>query len=154
MSNAKLSVICMLVCSGLLSCAPPTSFPPPAPSPAWAWTIDLAQSGGFAGVNLTVRVDSNGEITARDVRRGREIHRPLADSARRELEGLLTSLRLRGPGGVPSVCADCFLYGLEIKSRGQDASWRGDDTTLVDSGAADLIRLLGRLRDEALSGAN
>ena len=153
MSNSR-RAICFLVIASLTSCAPPTSFPPPIPSPDWNWTIALVKSGGFAGVDLRVRAESTGELGASDVHSGREVRKPLSASDVRELEALLAVLSLRRPGGAPSACADCFLYDLEITSRGRTSYWRGDDTTLEASGAADLIRLLERLRDAALSSAN
>jgi hypothetical protein len=112
------------------------------------------QSGGFAGVNLAVLVKSDGEITAQDVRSGREVTKPLSDSDMQELERLLAALDLGGARAAPSACADCFLYDLEISGHGATDRWRGDDTTLDESGAGDLIRLLVQLRDEALSGAS
>src|SRR5574340_291227 len=154
MTNSTRAAICLLVIASLSSCAPPTSCPPPIPSPNSNWTISLAQTGGFAGVNLRVRADSTGALSASDVRSGREIRRPLSASDVDDLEGLLAVLSLHDAGGAPSVCADCFLYDLEITNRGETSIWRGDDTTLDVSGAADLIQLLQELRDSALSNAN
>ena len=154
MSNSKRAAVCLALVVGLSSCAPPTSFPPPIPSPSKTWNITLSQAGGFAGVDLRVRADSNGALSASDALSGRQIRKPLSASDVKDLEALLVELRLRHPGGTPSACADCFLYDLEITNRGQTGYWRGDDTTLDASGAADLIGLLKRLRDQALSNAS
>jgi hypothetical protein len=153
MLNPRSAVACALVAIGLWSCAPSGSFPPPIPSPVAEWTISLAQSGGFAGVNLLVRVDSDGTITAHNGRSGGEVTLPLSKSDLQEVERLLVGLELKSPNGARSACADCFLYDLEISLNGRTTRWQGDDTTLHESGVEDLIWLLGRLRDQALTGA-
>jgi hypothetical protein len=154
MSNAKLAVLCVMTAAGILSCTSRVAFPPPIASPANDWSLVLVQSGGFAGVNLTIQADSDGKITAKDARSGREITRPLSDSKLQELGALLAALDVRGDRGATSACADCFLYDLEITGPGGTTRWRGDDTTLDGSGTENLIRLLVKLRDEALSGAS
>ena len=153
MSKAKQAVFHVLLAIILWSCEPWRPFPPPVPSPARNWTVVLAQSGGFAGVNLVVRVASDGEITAQDGRNGRETTKHLSDSDLKELERLLANVNLGDSSAEPSACADCFLYELEITGFGQTTHWRGDDTTLETSGMGDVIRFLGKLRDEALAVA-
>jgi hypothetical protein len=154
MSNLRFALQLAFVAMTLSACAPSTPFPPPIPSPAENWTIVLKQSGGFAGVSLTVRVESDGAMTATEARGGREVTKPVSHSDMRAVERVLDALILHGQGGERSTCADCFLYELQITNLGGTIEWRGDDTTLDESGAGELVRLLGRLRDEALSGAN
>ena len=103
-------------------------------------------------MNLSVRVTNHGSISAEDMRHGREVTKTLSIGDSQELERLLAAATLGGSADAPSACADCFLYDLDIKRFGQSTRWRGDDTTLDASGMADLIRLLIKLRDEALSG--
>ncbi len=152
MWNSKLAVFSVLLAVALGGCAPWRSFPPPVPSPAPIWSVVLSQSGGFAGVNLAVRVDGIGIIMAEDKRRGIVVTKPLADTDLRQLERLLAATSLSDAGRAPSGCADCFLYELEITRLGKTTRWRGDDTTLDSSGADELIRFLQELRDGAVSG--
>jgi hypothetical protein len=56
----------------------------------------------------------------------------------------------QAPGGV---CADCFLYDLQIHDGGSLIQVRADDTTLDESGAGELVKFLGQLRDRALRSA-
>ena len=53
-----------------------------------------------------------------------------------------------------SVCADCFVYELEIASTTGIVRVQADDTNLSESGAQDLIQFLGEMRDQALESAN
>ncbi len=152
MKNMRLAGFALLLAVALGSCTPWRPFPPPAPSPVPNWTVVLTQSGGFAGVNLVVRVEGIGTITAEDMRRGIVVTKQLPDTDMHELERLLSAASLDRASRVPSGCADCFLYDLEITALGKTSGWRGDDTTLASSGADDLIRFLGALRDGALAG--
>ena len=51
---------------------------------------------------------------------------------------------------LPSACADCFIYDLQLTSGGKIVQIQADDITLPDSGVAELIRFLRELRDRAL----
>jgi len=52
------------------------------------------------------------------------------------------------------MCADCFVYELEIASTTGIVRVQADDTNLGESGAQDLIQFLGEMRDQALESAN
>lgn len=112
--------------------------------------VKLTQSGGFAGVLLTVEVASDGQLTAQDERTHRSVTETLPEAIIAKLTELISSTSL-SRGAVPSSgCADCFIYDLEIHSDGQTIEMRVDDVTLGDSGATDLIAFLRDLRDSAL----
>ncbi len=137
----------------LAACGPAAAFPivPQAsPSSAMQWTVKLTQSGGFAGVMLTVQVSSDGTLVAENQRAGSSVTRRLPP----ETIGLIAlhySRLSQGTSAAPrSGCADCFLYRLEFSSPERSGHVEADDTTLAASGAADLIRLLQQLRDDAL----
>jgi hypothetical protein len=153
MLNLRLALYLAWLAVAACACGPLTPFPPPVPSPAKIWSIVLAQSGGFAGVSLTVRIQSDGTLTATDARGGREITKPLAAADAIQVERLLNAVNLRDAGGAHSNCADCFSYDLQIIGPREPTRWQGDDTGINDSGVAELIRFLVRLRDEALAGA-
>jgi hypothetical protein len=127
--------------------------PQPLPSPAGDWKLKLTQSGGFAGVNLTVEIDSHGQLTATDKRTGRTVSQSLPADTMRRLSQLYSQVSLTTPRGPGSGCADCFIYSLELSSGGRPMQIQLDDTTLAGSGMADLIQQLQQLRDRALKTA-
>jgi hypothetical protein len=139
--------LCMLVLSG---CVPATAFPPPVPTPAKDWRIELSQTGGFAGVDLSIQVTSDGKMTASDERAHRTVSRPLSEAKIDELHKLVARVAPTPTQTPPSVCADCFIYRLEITSSSGTVIVRADDISLGQSPARALIELLGQIRDEAL----
>ncbi len=137
----------------LSACAPflaPRTDLKPLPSPAGDWTISLTQSGGFAGVSLKVEVSSDGQLTAEDQRTGRKVTKSLPAETISRLAQLHSAALAARPAPAHSGCADCFLYDLQLNAGGKSVQIKADDTTLTDSGAAELIGLLQQLRDDAL----
>jgi len=138
---------------GATACTPIRSFPPPAPTASQEWTAVLIQSGGFAGVNLEIRVSSEGTVSAADARSTRKVEGPLLESNLLTLNRLISETRIAALESRSPSCADCFLYDLVVTKQGSTWRWRGDDTTLADSGASELVGLLKALRDQALAAA-
>ncbi len=126
------------------------SSPVPLPSPVGKWALKLTQSGGIAGVMLTVEVSSDGQLKAEDQRSGRSVTQVLPPQTMAELQRLISATAISTPGAPRSGCADCFIYDLEIQSNGNSTRVHADDITINDSGAADLILFLRKLRDSAL----
>lgn len=126
------------------------------PSFSGPWSLSLTQSGGFAGVMLTVQVSSDGKLTAEDQRSGRSVTQTLPAGTLAKLAELTSSVASTASGAGPkpqkSSCRDCFLYDLQVTSAGRTARIQADDTTLGASGAQELIGLLRQLRDGALRG--
>lgn len=150
--HAGRSAVLLIFCAlGLSACAAPSAFPPPEPTADQSWTMRLTQTGGFAGVQLVVHVSSAGELKAEDQRTGRSVTVGLPPGELHELGGQLEALTSQPPARLPSGCADCFIYDLEVASATGTIRVQADDTTLAASGAQALIEHLRRLRDEALS---
>jgi hypothetical protein len=153
MSTRPLLCISLVLMTLASACGPARlepSGPQPLPSPTQSWTLSLTQSGGLAGVSLKVTVSSDGQLTAEDQRTGRIVTQRLSPDVLARLAALYSSdlQVVRQP--APSACADCFTYDLEASSGGTVKRIHADDTTLDASGAAELIRMLQRLRDDAL----
>jgi hypothetical protein len=146
--RTTLALITFLTACGRV--LPATTAPQPLPSPGEAWTIKLTQSGGFAGVHLTVEVSSNGQLKAEDQRSGRTVLQNLSPASMTELNRLFSKALAATAAPPRSGCADCFIYDLEVTSAGNTSAIRVDDTTLEASGAAELITFLRQLRDRAL----
>lgn len=115
--------------------------------------MKLTQSGGFAGVHYEVQVTSAGDLIAEDERMGRTARLNLTPGQLSELDSLRQALTPSTTGRLPSACADCFIYELEIRSKSGLIQIQADDTTLGASGAQALIDYLRQLRDRALSSA-
>ena len=125
----------------------------PLPSPASPWTITLTQSGGFVGVQRSIEISSAGTLKAQDQRSGRSATQDVSAAQMQELVGLLSSGALSTLTSVPPVCADCFIYDLEIVSSGQTLEIHASDVSIRDSGVEPLVNFLDKLRDDALAHA-
>ncbi|MBI3738422.1 MAG: hypothetical protein HY258_05190 [Chloroflexi bacterium] len=124
--------------------------PQPLPTLSDKWSLKLTQSGGIAGIMLTVEVSSDGKITAEDPRSGKSETRNLTTDELAELKKLISSAKI-SPNAAPYPgCADCFIYTLEINSGGHLARVQVDDITLKDSGALELVTYLRKLRNGLL----
>jgi hypothetical protein len=125
----------------------------PLPSPAGPWTITLTQSGGFAGVQRSIEISSDGTIKAQDQRSGRSTTQDLSATQLQKLNELLSATAISTLTPVPPACADCFIYDLEVVSSGQTLKIQVNDVSIRDSGVEALINFLGKLRDDALAPA-
>ena len=153
MIKAKLLRLAVLISMSLSACGavmPVPSSPQPLPSPSGKWQVKLTQSGGFAGVLLSVEVASDGQLTAEDQRAGRVVTQTLSPETTAELGRLIAGTRPTVTNKPGSACADCFIYDLQLHLDAGDIQVHVDDTTLGDSGAMDLIMRLSQLRDAAL----
>jgi hypothetical protein len=153
MIKAKLLQVVLLISMAISACsaiAPNPSSPPPLPSPSKNWRIKLTQSGGFAGVLLSVEVSSDGRLTAENQRTGQTVTQTVSSQTTAELGRLIGGIAPSGGDKPGSACADCFIYDLELHRDSGDMQIHVDDTSIDDFGAADLIRRLSQLRDDAL----
>lgn len=139
----------------LAACGPvPRPVTPSLQSPSREWKVTLQQSGGFIGVLLTIAVDSSGQMQAEDVRAGRSVTRQLSTQDLAALRQLVGKLGSTDATPLPSACADCFIYDLELTSPGHVSRFHADDLTLSSSTAGALITYLTQLRDVALRVQN
>jgi hypothetical protein len=138
----------------LSSCGTAGSIKPiqqPLASPSNNWNVTLTQSGGIAGVQLTVDISSDGQLKAEDQRSQRSASKILPSQTIALLRGLVFNA-IASYGSVPlSACADCFIYNLEIQSDDKDIKIQVDDSTINVSTAQGLITTLIKIRDEALN---
>ncbi len=144
----------------LAACAPATpieSKPTQATQPSapleGQWTIRMIHSGGIMGLMRVIEVSSDGTFTVVDERASKTVTDKLPASGLAELQTLVTSARPASVPAGPSLCADCFIYDIEISSEGagRPMKYHLDDTTLSNSGMAELVNYLRSLMDEALA---
>ena len=101
-------------------------------SPPSNWTIQYTRSGGFAGFNESLTLDSGGSLTVQS-------ERPPVDKQMEITEvqvSAITDLLVEAcPFETPlerGVCADCFIYDLEIQMDGRTYSVQASDITLTE----------------------
>ncbi len=129
---------------------PPSDMPQPLPSPTASWQVTFSQSGGFAGVQLSIEVASDGRMSAEDQRSGKRVTKQLDSATLEKMSSVVSSVAASSSQSPHSACADCFLYDLQVASGGRTNRVQVDDTTLAASGAQELIALLQQVRDDAL----
>jgi hypothetical protein len=149
-SMNKLTLIVLTSMFFISSCGIGKPIPQPLPSPSQNWSVKLTQSGGFAGVQLTVEVSSNGQLKAGDQRSQQSVNQKLPIETITKLKSLVFSNSISRDLNPQSACADCFIYDVDILSDGKNVHIHVDDVTISGSGAQDLIRTLIKLRDDAL----
>ncbi len=132
------------------SCSQLKPNPQPLPSPTRKWSIILNQSGGFAGVLLTVEISSDGQLIAEDQHSHRSVTQTLSAQTITTLNQLVSTTAVSATSAPQLGCADCFIYDLEIRSEESDLHVHVDDVTIKDSSVAGLITLVSKLRDDAL----
>jgi hypothetical protein len=124
--------------------------PQPLPSASDKWNVKLTQTGGIAGVFLTVKVSSDGQLIAENQRSQQNVTKTLSSQTIAELRGLIFNSVLSTSHVQQTGCADCFIYDLEIQSEGNNVKIQVDDVSINNSGAQELITTLLRIRDDAL----
>lgn len=113
------------------------------------WQITLTQTGGIAGVSRSMVIVDSGKVVFTDLRSQKTINLQLSDKQLAEISQLVSSARYREPS-MPSACADCFLYTLNIKHEQLNFDASLDDVSLKASGLTSLITYLQKLLTTAL----
>lgn len=103
------------------------------------------------GLMRSVEVSSNGIYTVVDERTNNKATGQLADEDLTKLRDAISSANLNPPK-MPdgSVCADCFIYDIEIQSGGKVFKIELNDINLPDSGMENLVTSLRGLISSAL----
>jgi hypothetical protein len=151
MPRTRLPLGLLVISMFFSSCSPLKPVLQPLPSPTSKWTVELNQSGGIAGVLLSVEVTNDGQLKAEDQRSNRTVTQTLSAQTTAKLNQLVSNAILSSRSVPKSACADCFIYDLEIQSETSDLHIQADNTTMNESGAAELINYLSKLRDDALA---
>ena len=113
-----------------------------APAAATAKTlVSFEQSGGIAGVTITVAVSTTGHVTG-DVN-GRDRSHRLRAATVRHLRGLLADARWERASPGPSQCADCFSY--VVRYHGHRARYDDSQSRQVPSSVRAVVAELVRI---------
>ena len=112
------------------------------PATATARTlVSFEQSGGIAGVSVSVAVSTTGHVTG-DVSGGHRTHR-LRAATLRHLRRLLADARWDRASPGPSHCADCFAY--VVRYHGHRASFDDSQSRQVPGSVRAVVDELVRI---------
>lgn len=114
------------------------------------WTIKMTQSGGIMGLRRLVEISSDGKYTVTDERMNKSVSGVLPTNELTTLKRTVFALNMDSQTPKQSVCADCFVYEIEIESGGNEVSMQLDDISLPDSGMEPLVSFLLTIMNTAL----
>lgn len=148
MSRVKL-ILPILIAAILIGCSksPRVIYTPPALE--GDWLVRMTLSGGFAGLLRKIEVKSGGEYVVIDEKVKKTFSDDLTEAEISNLEELVSKLKFFAPE-MPTGCADCFIYEIEIESGGRKMIASADDISLEDSGLGELVQFLHNIMDRAL----
>ncbi|MCL4270539.1 MAG: hypothetical protein KJZ72_13385 [Anaerolineales bacterium] len=141
-------ILPLFVLGCMSTSATPTSEPTPL-SVEDGWTIKMTQSGGIMGLMRSIEVNSGGSYTVNDERASQHVSGTLTKSQLDGLNKVLTVMQFT-PSRPTGVCADCFIYEIDIQANGNQTLIQVDDLSLPDSGMVSLITELRGLMESAL----
>jgi uncharacterized protein YceK len=124
---------------------------PTSSAPVSEWTISMTHSGGIMGLSRSIEISSDGKLTVVDNRTNKTVSGKITTDDLSELNELLMSIDNHStgkPNGM--VCADCFIYDLEVRRDGERMVIQLNDITLPGSEYEVLINQLRGLMDTAL----
>lgn len=137
----------LLMVFALAACGPASidQSQQPLPTASADWTsVKLTQSGGIMGMLRTLEISRDGSWKITDERMNETYSGKLSAEELKQLNELVTSLSVKS-SGQSGVCADCFIYSVEIESSGKVFSAQADDVNLADSGLGPLVTFLTNL---------
>ena len=119
-----------------------------SPTISEEWTIKMTQSGGIMGLRRSIQVASDGSYLIVDERAQTSVTGNLTEQQLSELKDLTNNLKFTSPENR-AVCADCFVYDIEIESGGKKMILQVEDISLPDSGVEALVTFLRGILESA-----
>jgi hypothetical protein len=114
------------------------------------WSIKMKHSGGIMGLLRTIEISSDGSFTVVDERANKTAEKKLSSVEVSKLEELVSTSEYISPNMPEAICADCFIYDLEIQGSGKKFNIQLNDLGLADSGLESLVDYLRNLIDTSL----
>jgi hypothetical protein len=114
------------------------------------WSLTFTLSGGIAGLNRTLDLESGGAATAIDRQRNLQVRRQISRDDLSEIERFAASAVSFEKVG-DDVCRDCLTYAIDLRVAGRAVRIRANDITLSDSKAAALVQALTRVQQRLLA---
>jgi len=112
------------------------------------WTVQFSRSGGIAGFDQSLILQSNGNLTIQSKSPPADVQKSLSTNQLNEITNMLA--RACPFKMVPNQagCADCFIYHLDVQMGGQSYVMLATDVTLTEE-VRPLIDALGQLLQES-----
>lgn len=145
----------LAVFSVLLACAPPAVTSQATGEKLFAkWEVHMVVSGGIAGVSQTLIATSDGELIARDLKRGASVERRADEQTAQNIARALNTLKEEPPRAAPfpGRCRDCFNYEIQAVLDGERRYLRLSSERLEDSPYRELVRILAETLRRTLPG--
>ncbi len=128
----------------------PSEQPLATPLASQQWTIQFSYTGGIAGFNRKLEINSSGQGTATDARTGKTAKVQLTSAQLSQLQKFAVEAVFQ-PATQPSTCADCFVYTIQIDNgSGTPFVAQMDDVSLESSGLSSLVEFMRNVTDNAL----
>jgi len=119
----------------------PTRSPNTACSPPSNWKIQFNRSGGFAGFDESLTLDSGGNLRVQSERPAVDVQKTISKDQVNAIAGLLFQACPFEMNPNDAGCADCFLYKLDVQMDDRTYVMLATDITLTE----DLQPLIGSL---------
>lgn len=148
--------IILSACSGM-SASNSTPEPPGTPlstptgpskadcSPPSNWTIEYHRTGGIAGFDQSLTLQSDGSLTIKNKQPPMEKQTTIPEDHLKPIADLLVQACPFEVNKTGGNCADCFIYELEIQMDGKSYTVQAQDTNLSEE-----LRSLTSTLDEFL----
>ena len=114
------------------------------------WKIKMAQSGGIMGLSRSIEISSDGKYTVMDENASKTITGELPANELSKLKKQVASSRYIPASKPDGICADCFVYDLEIQGGAEKFNVQLNDINLPTSGLETLVTQLRGLIEAKL----
>ena len=138
-------------CSGIpvSTRVPETLGTPTSPSGAdcdfpTTWALQFSRSGGIAGWDESMTLDSGGRLTVQSERPPVDAQRSISGDQIKEIANLLAQACPFEVQESDTQCADCFAYELVIQMNGETYHIEATDVTLTEE-LHSLVNVLSEL---------
>lgn len=114
------------------------------------WSIRLVHSGGIMGLSRNLDISADGKYWATDERTGKTYTGLLSPEEFSKIKELIASAEYEENTQPEKICADCFIYELQILSNGERFYVQLNDLELAHSGLESLVSTLRNLMSRTL----
>ena len=97
-----------------------------------SWVIRYNRSGGFAGFDESLTLDSGGSLVVKSKRPATNFEKIISENQRNRITTLLAEACPFKLKADDMSCNDCFIYDLDIAMDGNKYSIQATDITLTD----------------------
>jgi hypothetical protein len=146
-----LTVSCRLFSAPILSTTPSsqplnTATPKPVktkiPTLDGEWTISMQHSGGIMGLMRSIEISSDGKFTVVDEGTKKTVTGKFSLDELSKLKERVSTSEYISQSKPEPICADCFVYDLEIQGNGKKFNVQLNDISLPNSGLEPLVDYL------------